>query len=95
MKLSEVTLEKIHAAGHKSIFMHDDASDSQMRVTAQWELDLVKKNLMKRWGDVDVTLTRAPCKWFDAFVINDEKWQEDHEAYLEAKARACARWGSD
>ena len=95
MTLSELTLEMIKAAGHKAIFMHYDASDCERLVNTDWGLAQVKDMLMAKWGDVDITLNPAGCKCHEAFIINDEKWKADHEAYMKEKAELVARWGCE
>jgi hypothetical protein len=95
MKLSELTLDMIKAAGHKSIFMHYDASDCERLVKTDWELERVKNLLMERWGDVDITLNAEPCKMHEAFIINDEKWKADHEAYMKWKGEMVMKWGCE
>ena len=95
MKLSELTLEMIKAAGHKCIFMHYDESDCERLVNTGWGLAQVKEMLMAKWGDVDITLNPEPCRCHEAFIINDEKWKADHEAYMKWKAEMVAKWGCE
>lgn len=94
MKLSELTFSMALKQGADHFCMHYDASDSQRQVNNQAQLDAVKRQLMEKYGDVDITVD-PDAPWFDVVTINDERWQADYKAYCDKKQAWCDKYGCD
>lgn len=95
MKISELTFEGISSKLGKNHFsMHYDASDALMDIYNSFAFERAKKNLMSKFGDVEVTI-HPEAEWYDNVRIEDEKWKEASKAYIDEKAAWCAKYGCD
>ena len=91
MKLSELTFEMPLKPGYREFNIHYDASDRQRRVFCPEQLEEVKKQLMEKYGDVEIVVDPyAP--WFDVVRITDERWVADHSRYINNMQAICERY---
>lgn len=93
-KLSELTFESLVSVGLKGVAMPTDCSDCVSIIDNEGQFDRAQKELMARYGDVDIVIT-PDAAWYDRLRIDDRKWEEDHKRFVEQKAAWCAKYGCD
>lgn len=93
-KLSELTYEFLVSVGLPAAAMHVDETDCMRCIHNEFDTEKAKKELLERYGDVDLVIT-PEAEWYDRIVIDNEKWREDYEAYCNEKAAWCAKYGCD
>lgn len=93
-KLSELTFESIVSVGLKGVAMPTDCSDCVSIIDNEGQFDRAQKELMARYGDVDIEVN-PEADWYDRIKIIDEKWKADHKKYCDDKAAWCSKYGCD
>lgn len=94
MKLSELKFEMALKDGQDHFCMHEDESDLLCRINSQEQLDIVRNQLMSKYGDVEISI-HLDGFWSDVITIEDAKWREDHKAYCAKKQAWCDKYGCD
>ena len=94
IKLSELTYEFLQSVGLSEANMHTDRSDALRHIGGVHSLETAKNQLMEKYGDVDLVIT-PEAEWYDQIVIDDAKWQEDHDKYCRDKDEWFRKYGCD
>lgn len=94
MKLSELTYEFLESIGLTKAHMRTDHSDSLRCIYNAPQTEDAKKELAEKYGDVNLIID-PDAVWSQQIRIDDAKWQEDFDAYCEAKAEWYRKWGCD
>lgn len=94
MKLSELTYEYLQSLGLSRSHMHTDCSDALRQMADEIQFNKAKADLMLNYGDVEVSI-HPDADWFDQIKIEDEKWQAEHDEYINVKQEWCRKNGSD
>lgn len=92
MKLSELTYQYLDSIGLGKAYMHYDCSDALRLVSSEFALEEAKKELMDRYGDVELVINPDE-PWYNRIKIDDAKWQSDNEKYCDRKAEWCNKYG--
>lgn len=88
MRLSELKYEDVVRPGKDMFYMHTDATDALTGCGSQADLDKHVEKLMKRYGDMECSIHNQPQDaWYDIITFHDEKWEQDHKEFCEAKGR--------
>lgn len=88
VKLSQVTLEELHE-NMPIVYMQDSANDVQHSITTQRDLDYVRTNLMRYYGDVNIIVGGYKV------IIDDEKFKSDFNEFCRIKGEWCKRFGAN
>ena len=81
MKINDLTFEEIYATLKvQKFYMHTDASDEMRVIGTADQFGRARKELTKRYGNVEVEL-KAKTRYGETkgyIVILDAKWRQDH-----------------
>lgn len=94
MKLSELTYEYLESVGLSRVSMHTDSTDILTTISSQRELERAKAELADWYGDVELSID-PEADWFDRILIEDSRWEADHEQFCKEKAAWCSKYGCD
>ena len=95
MKISQTSFKEICSVlGRNEFNIHTEAEDHLRTVKNEEGFEQARKELMDGFGDVEISL-HPDAHWFDRVQIEDEKWKTAYEAFCEAKAAWCAKYGCD
>lgn len=94
MKLSELTYEYLQSIGLQNAHMPTDCSDGLRLMPDECHFNDAKRELMANYGNVDLIINPEGA-WYEKIVIDDAKWQADHEAFLKEKAEFCGKYGAE
>lgn len=94
-KISNFTFEDITRELGKDCFsMPVDTSDTLRFCLNKDQFEKAKKELMDRYGDVEVTIDKDQ-PWYGRVKVVDKKFIEMQNDYLRGKADWCAKFGCD
>lgn len=88
VKLSQVTLEELHE-NMPIVYMRESANDMEYCITTQRDLDYVRTNLMRYYGDVNIIVGGYKV------IIDDEKFKRDLDEFYCNKADWCKNNGAN
>lgn len=94
-KISKLTYEEVKKELGNEFYMPYDQSDVVRRIAHENGWNLTKKELMDRWGDVEVIIDKDAKYWSDQVKIIDAEFMAAQRRYEEDKAAWCARYGCD
>lgn len=86
MKINDLTFEEICALlGLQKFYMQTDASDEMRVIGTADQFGRARKELTKRYGNVEVCLVNDSICGYEhgRIQIFDDKWQQDHSDYQE------------
>lgn len=95
MKFSELNYDKVCSMLNKKSFcMHSDESDCMRDVRHENDFEDVRKKITDKYGDVEISVNPG-TDWWDEVKIEDEKWNEDYDAFCKDKQAWCDKYGCD
>lgn len=94
-KISKLTYEEVKKELGNEFYMPYDESDVVRRIAHENGWNLTKKELMDRWGDVEVIIDKDAKYWSDQVKIIDAEFMAAQRRYEEDKAAWCAKYGCD
>lgn len=94
-KISKLTYEEVKKELGNEFYMPYDQSDVVRRIAHENGWNLTKKELMDRWGDVEVIIDKDAEYWSDQVKIIDAEFMAAQRRYEDDKARWCAKYGCD
>lgn len=94
-KISKLTYEEVKKELGNEFYMPYDQSDVVRRIAHENGWNLTKKELMDRWGDVEVIIDKDAKYWSDQVKIIDAEFMAAQRRYEDDKAAWCARYGCD
>lgn len=94
-KISKLTYEEVKKELGNEFYMPYDQSDVVRRIAHENGWNLTKKELMDRWGDVEVIIDKDAKYWSDQVKIIDAEFMAAQRRYEEDKAAWCAKYGCD
>lgn len=94
-KISKLTYEEVKKELGNEFYMPYDESDVVRRIAHENGWDRTKKELMDRWGDVEVIVDKDAEFWGDQVKIIDAEFMAAQRRYEEDKAAWCAKYGCD
>lgn len=94
-KISKLTYEEVKKELGEEFYMPYDESDVVRRIAHVNGWDRTKKELMDKWGDVEVVVNRDAEFRSDQIKIIDAEFVAAQKKYEEEKAAFCAKWGCD
>ena len=94
-KISKLTYEEVKKELGNEFYMPYDQSDVVRRIAHENGWNLTKKELMDRWGDVEVIIDKDAKYWSDQVKIIDAEFMAAQRRYEDDKAKWCAKYGCD
>lgn len=94
-KISKLTYEEVKKELGNEFYMPYDESDVVRRIAHENGWDRTKKELMDRWGDVEVIVDKDAKFWSDQVKIIDAEFMAAQRRYEDDKAAWCAKYGCD
>lgn len=94
-KISKLTYEEVKKELGNEFYMPYDQSDVVRRIAHENGWNLTKKELMDRWGDVEVIIDKDAKYWSDQVKIIDAEFMAAQRRYEDDKAAWCAKYGCD
>lgn len=94
-KISKITYEEVKKELGNEFYMPYDQSDVVRRIAHENGWNLTKKELMDRWGDVEVIIDKDAKYWSDQVKIIDAEFMAAQRRYEDDKAAWCAKYGCD
>lgn len=94
-KISKITYEEVKKELGSEFYMPYDQSDVVRRIAHENGWNLTKKELMDRWGDVEVIIDKDAKYWSDQVKIIDAEFMAAQRRYEDDKAAWCSKYGCD
>lgn len=94
-KISKLTYEEVKKELGEEFYMPYDESDAVRRIAHENGWDRTKKELMDRWGDVEVIIDKDAKFWSDQVKIIDAEFMAAQKEYEDDKSAWCMKYGCD
>ena len=92
--LDELTFDIVRQFFPKGDITFPNADDSSRNVFDERDLEEWKAMTRSRFGNVRISFD-PNAVWYDQVKIEDEKFNRDKEAYIQNKAAAMDKWGTN
>ena len=93
--ISKFTYDEVKKELGNEFYMHYDHTDVLRRIAHENGWNRTKKELMDKWGDVEVIIDKDAEYWSDQVRIIDTEFIAAQKRYGDDKAAWCAKHGCD